>query len=55
VDAFKKELEGYDTSEGTIRFTVDKPQPAALVRKLGKARIEENVAHGLSSKRDRSN
>ncbi len=42
VEAHKDELKDYDTSKGTIRFQPDDPLPAALVRKLVKARIEEN-------------
>ena len=39
VPEFERELKDYDTSKGTIRFQPDDPLPAALVRKLVKARI----------------
>jgi uncharacterized protein YdhG (YjbR/CyaY superfamily) len=41
---FAEELTGYPCSKGTIRFAVDKPLPAALVKKLVKARAAKNEA-----------
>ena len=40
--AFKNELKDFQVSKGTIRFPVDKPLPAALVKKLVKARVAQN-------------
>ena len=43
VRAHQKDLKGYDVSKGTVRFQPDKPLPAALVRKLIRARIAERA------------
>ena len=46
VAQFSDELEGWDTSKGTIRFRPERPLPVALVKKLVKARIAENARRG---------
>lgn len=40
------DLAGLDTSKGTIRFQPDRPLPAALVRKIVRARLAENREKG---------
>jgi uncharacterized protein YdhG (YjbR/CyaY superfamily) len=42
IDTFKNELKPFLASKGTLRFPLDKPLPAALVKKLVKARIAQN-------------
>jgi uncharacterized protein YdhG (YjbR/CyaY superfamily) len=41
IAAFKKELKGFKTSKGTIHFPVDKPFPAALLKKIIKFRLAQ--------------
>ena|ERR671918_1193983 len=45
---FAKELEPFRINHTTIQFTVDKPLPAALVKRIVKARVAENEARGAS-------
>ena len=42
LDAFAEELEQFRVSKGTLHFPVDKPLPAALVKKIVKARLAQN-------------
>lgn len=48
MDALAAELDGLDTSKGTVRFTPDKPIPDALVTRLVEARLAENRARKTS-------
>ncbi|MEP6617525.1 MAG: DUF1801 domain-containing protein [Ginsengibacter sp.] len=44
TDDMKAELKAYKTSAGTIQFTIDNPLPAALVKKIVKARMKQNLS-----------
>ncbi|MCA9596816.1 MAG: DUF1801 domain-containing protein [Myxococcales bacterium] len=46
IAAHAAELADFETSKGAIRFTPERPLPAALVRKIVKARIADNRAKG---------
>ena len=44
VSQFKRELAGYETAKGTVRFPLDKPLPVTLIKKLLKASMARNAA-----------
>lgn len=50
VDAVGGKLLAFRTSKGTLQFTPDEPIPAALVKKLVKARLVENAALDAAKK-----
>ena len=43
IRQFANELEGYQVTKGTIHFPLDKPLPAALLKKIVKARLADNA------------
>lgn len=44
IEAFEKELAGYERSKGAIQFPIDQPLPLSLISKIVKHRIKENLA-----------
>jgi uncharacterized protein YdhG (YjbR/CyaY superfamily) len=44
LEGFRDELKPYLSGASTLQFTPDEPLPPALVKKIVKARLEENAA-----------
>jgi uncharacterized protein YdhG (YjbR/CyaY superfamily) len=42
IEEFQKDLKNFRTAKGTIQFAPEKPLPSTLLKKLVKARMEEN-------------
>jgi uncharacterized protein YdhG (YjbR/CyaY superfamily) len=43
IAAFQEELNGCDVSKGTVRFPLNKPPSAALIKRIVKARLAEKA------------
>jgi uncharacterized protein YdhG (YjbR/CyaY superfamily) len=43
IEAFKEELSGYEGGKGTVQFPLDKPIPYALIGKIVKFRVQQNL------------
>lgn len=50
IQQFSSELKKYEVDKGTIRFPLDKPLPAALVKKMVRAKMAENEARAAAKK-----
>ena len=44
IENFRKELAPYATSKGAIQFPLDRPIPYALIGRIVKFRVKENLA-----------
>ncbi len=44
VEGFAPDLAGYETSKGTVRFSLDKPLPLGIVTKIVRFRAAKNAA-----------
>lgn len=46
IEAFKKELSAYKGAKGSVQFPLDQPMPLALITKIVKFRVKENMKKG---------
>lgn len=44
IAAFKKELSAYKGAKGSVQFPYDKPLPVALISRMVKFRVKENLS-----------
>lgn len=50
IEAFKKELSVYEGAKGSIKFPIDQPLPLALVTRIVKFRVKENIDKAAGKK-----
>ena len=50
IEAFKKELSGYEGAKGSVQFPLAAPMPFALITRIVKFRVKENMEKGAKVK-----
>jgi len=43
MEAFKKDLSGYEGAKGSVQFPIQEPLPLPLIRRIVEYRVKENV------------
>lgn len=51
IDTFRDEIVGFKSAKGSIQFPHDRPLPAALIRKIVKFRVRENILKAKKKKK----
>jgi uncharacterized protein YdhG (YjbR/CyaY superfamily) len=51
IEAFKKETAQYEAGKGTMQFPLDHPLPLALVSKIVKFRVAQNLEHAKAKRK----
>ena len=54
LEELGEEVKKFQTSKGTLQFTVDKPIPATLIKKIVKHRMKQNEANALAKQLKKS-
>ena len=51
MEAFKKDFSRYKTGKGSVQFPVDEPLPLALITRIVKFRMQENLQKAKAKKK----
>lgn len=51
IEKFRKELSAYETAKGSVKFPLDKPIPYALIERIVRFRVKENLGKGKAAKK----
>lgn len=53
IEQFQKELSVYQSAKGSVQFPLDRPMPYALIKRIVKFRVKENLARAAARSKKR--